>query len=202
MTHPLSRFAGGLLACAMLSSMPPAPTTAQTPRAEIWLDRPLANWNTAGAPVPTAPAANEPTAAVIRRCALKPPRTTAGERAVESAGWIPFWNVDHQLVRHDVEIVGGMGAADGMCRPLAYNLFVFVAGRFAGTLSPTPMDSRLDGSAGVVRAAPPLIAADFARYASGDALCCPWSRVTVRYGVERAPTGPLVIPQDIRTTRP
>jgi hypothetical protein len=40
----------------------------------------------------------------------KPPRSTRAERAVEAAGWIPFWNFDQQLVREDVEIVGGMRA--------------------------------------------------------------------------------------------
>jgi hypothetical protein len=167
-----------------------------------WLDRPLANWNTAGASVPTPPTGDEAVSAVIGRCKLQPPRTTAAERAVDAAGWIPFWNVDQQLVRDDVEVVGGMRAADGMCRPMHFHLFVFVGGRFAGTLSPVFMDSRQDGSPGAVRLAPPLISAEFARYAPSDPLCCPSSRVTVRYRIEQTPTGPLVAPTEIRTTRP
>ena len=70
---------------------------------------------------------------------------------MDSSGWIPFWNFDQQLVRDDIEILGGMRGGDGMCRPLNYNVFVFVRGQFAGALSPASMDSRLDSSSGVVR---------------------------------------------------
>jgi hypothetical protein len=174
---------------------------AQAPPSS-WLDRPLGNWNKAGDSIPKAPAANESNAAVVSRCKLAPPATTPAEQAVQAAGWMPFWNVDQQLVREDVEIVGGMRAADGMCRPMSYNLFVFVSGRFAGTLSPAPMNSRTDSSSGVVRSQPPAIAADFSRYTSTDALCCPSSRMTVRYRVDRLPAGPLVVPVEIRATRP
>jgi LppP/LprE lipoprotein len=167
-----------------------------------WLDRPLVSWNKAGGPVPRAPGGDEAIASVIRRCQLTPPRSTSAERAVDTAGWIPYWNVDQQLVRDDVEIVGGMRGADGMCRPLMYNLFVFVGGRFAGVLSPTPMTSRLDSSSGVVRLPLPAITAEFARFASTDPLCCPSSRVTVRYRIDRTAAGPVVAPLDVRTTRP
>ncbi len=89
-----------------------------------------------------------------------------------------------------------------MCRPVTYNLFVFVGGRFAGSLSPTPMSSRLDGSSSVVRLPLPTITAEFARYTSSDTPCCPSSRVTVRYRIDRSDSGPLVVPTEIRTTRP
>ena len=167
-----------------------------------WLDRPLASWNKAGDPVPIAPAADETNTSVISRCRLNPPRSTSAERAVDAAGWIPFWNFDQQLVRPDVEIVGGMRGADGMCRPVTYNLFVFVGGRFAGVLSPTSMVSRLDGSSGVVRLPLPNITAEFARYTQTDPLCCPSSRVTFRYRIDRTAAGPVVAPVDVRTTRP
>ena len=167
-----------------------------------WLDRPLANWNKAGDAVPRAPDGGETTASLISRCKLTPPRSTPAERAVEAAGWIPFWNVDQQLVREDVEVVGGMRGADGMCRPVLYNLFVFVGGTFAGVLSPTPMTSRLDGSSGVVRLPLPNITAEFARYTTADPLCCPSSRVTVRYRIDRSAAEPVIAPVEIRTTRP
>lgn len=167
-----------------------------------WLDRPLEKWNRASDPVPDAPAGDETTASVISRCQLTPPRSTAAERTVDAAGWIPFWNFDRQVVDEDVEIVGGMRGADGMCRPVTYNLFVFIGGRFAGVLSPTPMTARMDSSSGVVRLPLPAITAEFARYASTDALCCPSSRVTVRYRIDRTPAGPVVAPVDVRTTRP
>jgi len=124
------------------------------------------------------------------------------ERSIESAGWIPFWNFDLQLVREDVEIVGGMRGADGMCRPAAYNLFVFVRGQFAGLLSPTSMTARLDSSSGAVRMPLPVVTAEFVRYGSTDPLCCPSSRVIVRYRIDRTAVGPVVAPVDIRAARP
>jgi hypothetical protein len=175
---------------------------AQEPPAASWLDRPLTNWNKAGDRVPGPPAADEDRQSLIKRCELTPPLATPAEKAVDSAGWVPFWNFAQQLVREGVEIVGGMRAADGMCRPASYNLFVFADGRFAGVLSPTPMTSRLDGSSGAVRLPLPQLTAEFARYAPGDPLCCPSSRVTVRYRIDNTPAGPVVVPVDVRTTRP
>jgi hypothetical protein len=151
--------------------------------------------------VPAAPALAEAKAAVIGRCRLTPPRSTRAEQAVDAAGWIPFWNVDQQLVREEVEVVGGMGSADTACQPAAYNLFVFVGGQFAGTLSPVEMTTKADSSSGVVRMPLPLINAEFARYQNSDALCCPSSRVAVRYRIDRTPEGPVVVPVELRTTR-
>ncbi len=180
-----------------------APSAAtQNESAASWLDRPLASWNKPGDALPQAPSDDEAKEALINRCQLRPPRKTTAEMAVDGAGWIPFWNVDQQLVRDDVEVVGGMRAADSMCRPAKYNLFVFVGGRFAGVLSPSPMTSRLDGSAGAVRLPLPLVTAEFSRYTSTDALCCPSSRVTVRYRIDRSAAGAVVAPVDVRTTRP
>ena len=175
--------------------------SAQQPSAGSWLDRPLTSWNTPGAPIPSPRAAAEDKTAVIKRCGLKRPAATAQEKALDAAGWIAFWNFDQQLVRDGVEIVGGMSGADGMCRPADYNLFVFVDGRYAGTLSPEMMVSRTDGSSGAVRMPLPQLTAEFSRFAPTDPLCCPASRVTVRYRVDRSSAGPVVIPVDVRTTR-
>lgn len=183
-----------------------AVSAAQTPPVS-WLDRPLSGWNKAGAAVPPAPALAEAKAAVISRCRLTPPRSTRAEQAVDAAGWIPFWNVDQQLVREEVEIVGGMRGADAECQPAAYNLFVFVGDQFAGTLSPTEMTTKADSASGVVRMPLPLIhpkfviSAEFARYQNADALCCPSSRVAVRYRIDRTAAGPGVAPVELRTTR-
>ena len=134
-----------LLAAAILSSSFGA-SAWQVPAAS-WLDRPLTGWNTAGRTVPKAPAAKADKAQLIARCGLKQART-APEKALATAGWIVFWIFDQDLVLDGVEVVGGMSGADPMCRPVNYNLFVFVDGRFAGTLSPTAMMSRLDGDFG------------------------------------------------------
>jgi len=88
-----------------------------------------------------------------------------------------------------------------MCRPATYNLFVFVGGRYAGVLSPASMTSRIDSSSGAVRMPLPVITAEFARYTTTDPLCCPSSRVTVRYRIDRTAAGPVVAPVEVRTTR-
>jgi hypothetical protein len=174
---------------------------SQQAASQSWLDRPLSNWNTAGGSLPSPPKAEEAKASVTARCRLTPPLSTAAEQAVDAAGWIPFHNFDQRLAREDVEIVGGMAGSDGMCRPMQYNVFVFVGGRFAGTLSPIVMASRLDASSGAVRMPLPQITTEFARYAPSDALCCPSSRMTVRYRIDRTPKGAVVVPIEVRTTR-
>jgi hypothetical protein len=140
---------------------------------------------------------------IAKRCGLLPVlRGTPGERAVADAGWLPFHMFDRQIVQRDVEIVGGMAGADGMCRPADFNVFVFVNGKLAGTLSPEDMVSRLDGSISVVRLADDdTIAAEFARYAVPDPLCCPSARVTVRYRIDRKTTLPVVVPVSVQPTR-
>ncbi len=95
-----------------------------------------------------------------------------------------------------------MNDADGMCRPATFHVFVFVGGRFAGTLSPEPMTSRLDGSIGAVRIiSADLITAEFARYRAQDPLCCPSSRVSVRFRIDRTGPDAVVTPVEMRTTR-
>ena len=187
-----------LFGTTLLAQTPAAPTT--------WLDTPLANWNKPGAPIPAAkPAEDESIAALSTRCGYLPLlQTTAGERALVDAGWVPFRVFDKQIVDRDVEIIGGLAGADGMCRPMSFNVFVFVNGRLAGTLSPQMMESRTDGSiGGAIRlAADDTIQAGFARYLDKDALCCPSSHVTVRYGIDRKATPHVVVPVSLRVTRP
>ena len=110
---------------------------------------------------------------------------------------------DRQIVQRDVEIVGGLAGADGMCRPTQFNVFVFVKGQLAGVLSPSDMDSRTDGSigGGIRLAEDETIAAEFARYTGVDPLCCPSGRVTVRYRIDRMASPPVVVPVSIQPTR-
>ena len=82
-------------------------------------------------------------------CRLTPP-AGGPACAMAAAGWMPFNYFGQPITQDDVEIVGGMTGADGMCRPTRYNVFVFVAGRFAGTLSPALMTSREDGILGKI----------------------------------------------------
>ena len=176
---------------------------AQSPE-PTWLDRPMSNWNVPGHAMPRAMPSGETVAEIAKRCAFLPmKRSTPGERAVADAGWLPFHMFDRQIVQRDVEIVGGLSGADGMCRPVSFNVFVFVGGRLAGTLSPAEMASRSDGSiGGAIRLGDDdTIAAEFARYAEPDALCCPSARVTVRYRIDRKAATPVVVPVGVQPTR-
>ena len=188
------------LASAILFS---AVVAAQTPE-PTWLDRPMSNWNVSGRAMPRAAINGETISEIAKRCALLPvTRNTSGERMVADAGWLPFHTFDRQIVQRDVEILGGLAGADGMCRPVDFNVFVFVGGQLAGTLSPADMVSRTDASiAGGIRLADDdTIAAEFARYRETDPLCCPTGRVTVRYRIDRKATPPVVVPVSVQPTR-
>ena len=175
---------------------------AQAPPAS-WLDGPLSNWNSPGRGMPRAAPVNGSIAETAKRCAFPSVlRETPGQRALADAGWRPFHLFDREITQRDVEIIGGLAGADGMCRPLNFNAFVFVNGRLAGTLSPANMNSRTDGSIGVVRLAEDdTIAAEFSRFAQTDGLCCPSGRVSVRYRIDRTTTPPVVVPLNVRVLR-
>ena len=167
-----------------------------------WLDVPLTNWNDA-AKIPVAAVTDTETVAqVARRCGLPLLRETPAERILADTGWLAYLHVDRQIVQRDVEILAGMTAADAMCRPVNFNVFVFVGGVFAGTLSPVHMTSRTDGAIGAVRLSiDDAISAEFARFQDTDALCCPSSRVSIRYRIDRAARTPVVIPVGIQSLR-
>lgn len=168
-----------------------------------WLDRPLSNWNASGRALPRAMTSGETVAEISTRCKMTVLRNTVAERALADAGWLPMHMFDRQIVQRDVEIVGGLAGADGMCRPIHFNVFVFVDGRLAGALSPYDMDARSDGSigGGIRLAEDDTISADFARYISTDPLCCPSRRVTVRYRIDRKASPPVVVPVRVQATR-
>ncbi|HUP39068.1 MAG TPA: LppP/LprE family lipoprotein [Vicinamibacterales bacterium] len=191
---------GGEILVALLFATAAFAQTAEP----TWLDRPLSNWNKAATTLPRAVPNGETLADMMKRCAdMQTLRNTPGERALADAGWLPFHLFDRQMMQRDVEIVGGLAGADGMCRPVDFNVFVFVAGRFAGMLSPGDMSSRNDGSVGAIRLAEDdTIAAEFARYAESDPLCCPSGRVTVRYRIDRKAVPPVVVPVSVQATRP
>jgi hypothetical protein len=180
----------------------PTPTAAVAPGEDrSWLDAvPVAAWNAPGRPVPPAPppAGDPPT---VNRCAaqLRNP-ASAAEEAVALAGW----SLVAPTVRGDgVEVVLGASSVDGMCRPTGYQLLVFSRGRFAGTLSPRPMDSRTDGAADLPTVgAAGAVEAGFLRYAADDPLCCPSRISTVGYRVEQGAQGPVVVVGAVRTSAP
>ncbi len=169
-------------------------------RGPVWLDPATpARWNAAGAKVPPAPR-SAPGALLTGPCTaqLRQP-ASAADRAVAAAGW-RLLGASQRF--GDTEVVGGQSGFDGMCRPTGYQFFVFSGGRFAGTVSPGPMDSRTDGAAQVpVLGSARDLAVTFSRYTPSDPLCCPSSLTTVRYRVDDQPRGPVLLPVGATTTR-
>ncbi len=165
-----------------------APTLASADGA--WLDAPQpANWNAPGMAVPPAIPPEIP----------PDPRATARERvpetledqALAAVGWRLF--APYQA-GWGVKVLQATSSYDGMGRPWDYQAFVFVDGVFAGTLSPTPMDSRTDGALDRVTFFGDTLTAEFRRYTAADPLCCPSGNSTVQYRVERTPQGPRLVP--------
>ncbi len=169
----------------------PAPAGAAQ---QSWLDAPLTNWNPAGRPLPTAPrpdsGSRDPQCASRER---EP--ATAEDQQVVAAGWGLYSTYQ---AGWDVTIVSGTSDYDGMCRPMGYQVFVFLRGQYAGTIAPVPMASRADGALSDVHYfGGDQLTGTFVRYAPDDPLCCP-SRpsVFVTYRLVTTPNGPSLQPVD------
>jgi hypothetical protein len=99
-------------------------------------------------------------------------------------------------------MVRALSGVDGLCRPLGYQELVFHAGRFAGMLSPAPMDSRTDGAtAELFLFEESRIEVNYHRYADSDPLCCPSRSSRVTFEVRVADGRAVVVPT-AATTRP
>lgn len=159
-----------------------------------WLDQPLRNWNNGNGVVPNAPRTTVPIEGACRD-QIRTPETLA-ERAVTRAGWHLFGASQSYS---PVTIVTAMASVDGMCRPNQYNTFVFVNNRFAGTLAPQPVDSRTDGAFGKVQLFKETATAEFSRYTSSDALCCPSQTSFVSYEIETKGARPVVRAENVTT---
>jgi len=187
---------GALAWAAVLLAVGPA--RAQ-PGAPAWLEGTHpAGWNRPGAGVPEAPppAGDLPDVARCRNASARPPGD-AVERLVAASGWTLFGAAQEA---GGARMVSACTSVDGMCRPLGYQVFVFVDGRFAGTLSPRPMDARGDGSATAQRFLSPVsVVAEFSRYAPSDPLCCPSRFATVSYELRRTARGPVLVPTHVTT---
>src|SRR5262249_54568245 len=156
-----------------------------------WLDAdPPPRWH---ARVPIVPSAPRIDGNDDPRCRQSErPAETAEDKQVTAKGWRLFneyqggWNV---------KVIWALSSYDGMCRPWGYQVFVFVRGAFAGTLSPDAMNSRTDASLSSVQLAAPTVACDlliatFQRYGESDPLCCPSRRTLVRYRIDPATGAP------------
>lgn len=179
----------------LLASAVAVPSASGLAPRGSWLDAPLVNWNRPGRDVPPPPA-RPGDRADTPRCAhqVRPP-AGAEDRALLDAGWTPLGAL---TVMGELTLVRAASGVDGMCRPLGYQVFAFVGGRLAGTLSPVPMDSRRDGAATDLRVdAQERLRATFTRYAKEDPLCCPRRLDVVAYRVERGPAGALIVPVEV-----
>lgn len=169
-----------------------AVSNGQTP----WLDRPLTtNWNNGNGNVPSAPRNASP---IEGKCQeqIRTPESLA-DRAITRAGWSLFGATQSYGA---VTVVMAMASVDGICRPNQYNGFVFVNNRFAGTLAPAPVNSRTDGAIGrVILNNQRELIAEFARYTSNDALCCPSQSSLVSYSISTG-TRPILKADDVSTT--
>lgn len=161
-----------------------------------WLDQAKpASWNTPGLSIPAAPPKQ---GAVDPRCrtAARPAELEA-DRRLQAKGWDLFgaYEGGWQTV-----VIRATADYDGMCRPLQYQVFVFVRGVFAGTLSPKPMDSRTDGALSTVSLqSNGRVGAQYLRYTSTDALCCASKTTSVEFEI---PNGAAVVRPVSASTSP
>ncbi|HET7293233.1 MAG TPA: LppP/LprE family lipoprotein [Vicinamibacteria bacterium] len=158
----------------------------------LWLEAtPLPAWNKRGAEVPKAPPVEPPS---DPRCdGAARPAASKEDRAVVSAGWSL---VGAAQVFAGARLLLATAGHDGMCRPLEFQGFVFLGGRLAGLLSPTPMRSRTDGALVSARLlSETTVEAEFARYLDPDPLCCPSRTTVVHYRIEpgSGEEGPLLV---------
>lgn len=183
----------GALTIALLAVAP----AARLAQVASWLDEPKpASWNRPAAPIPRAPTLRDTN--TDPRCKeMARPAETAPDRRVRERGW--------QLVGAyeggwEILVIRATAGYDGMCRPRAYQGFVFVRGMFAGTLSPQPMESRGDGAVGQVFIQDGnRVVAEYLRYAASDPLCCPSRTTTVVFEVGKEM--PVVRPVSVSTSR-
>jgi len=184
-----------IVALLLLLVAPAAAVAAQT---ASWLDEEKpANWNKMRGPVPEGPAPDGD-AADTPRCKdqVRAPDTSM-DRSVTSRGWSL---IGPATTYGATSIIVANTSVDGMCRPRLYQAFVFVKGRFAGTLSPVPMNAREDGAENMVRVVSASeLTVQYARYADADPLCCPSRLTVVRFRVEQMRNGPIVIPVTAQT---
>ena len=196
-------------ALSLLLTLPAAHGLAQS--AGTWLDRPMQGWNSAGGAIPSARSLPVASSATLERCKVAaPPGLPAATPnqgsplagpSLPRAGWRPYLHQDRALARLGIEIIGGLTDMTQTCEPVSFNLFVFVDGRFAGTLAPAPMTTARDGAVGAVRiVSDTALTAEFARYAASDSECCPSSRVKVTYRIDRG-QAPIVTPVSSQTLR-
>ncbi len=184
----MARFSAALLAGLLTLASPAS-----------WLDHgsPV-GWNRPGGAVPDAPDPGGESATSERCRTVARTPTLDGDRAVHAKGWTLF---GPGQVFGGTEVLLATAGVDGMCRPVAFQGFVFSQGTLAGIISPHVMSSRTDGAALLVQLrSEDRLDVEFARYARSDPLCCPSRVTTVSFRVERTSDGPVLTPTEARTS--
>jgi heat shock protein HslJ len=175
-----SVYCNRLLFSVGLVSLTIALSATAQPVSKSWLDQPLTNWNKPPGGLPSLPRPAAATNVEACRESMREP-VSAAERAIVKRGWHLFGPVQSYST---VRLIMATSGFDGMCRPMGYQAFVYVEGRYAGTLSPQAMDSRTDGALVTARLlSATQINTEFSRYAASDALCCPSRNSMVTYKI-------------------
>lgn len=157
-----------------------------------WLDmKPLPNWNSRKRVILQT---KKISADELKRCsvAVRQP-TLPQDFLLTRKGWT-LVNAAHVFGK--TAVITTAEAFDGMCRPLKYETYVFVGNKLAGGLTPGPIDSRADGSViNVNLYSETEFIAEFARYRSSDALCCPYKTERVIYSINPDGRNFLLVPE-------
>jgi hypothetical protein len=154
------------------------------------------------AQTPPSPLTADSYARLETRCGTPQAPSSESISALRRARWVPFLHLDQAIARYGIEVVGGMTAPTPGCEPERFNLFVFVNGALAGTVSPAAMTPSRDGAAGAVRiTGADTLTVEFARYLPGDAECCPSSRDRVSYRIDKTSAGPTLVATGTRQLR-
>jgi len=170
----------------------------RSPQEKSWLDEPLTNWNHQGLYIPKP---EKPFLDPECRNELRGPATET-EKEVVHAGWLLSKGVQQPRAGSVTTVVVAYGATEGMCRPGLGQAFVFLNGRFVGTVSPRPSAARTTGDLEGVRiSSPASIEADFSYYNGDEAMCCPSRLRTVRYEIRDVGLDSVLVPIGQREQR-
>ena len=157
-----------------------------------WLDdKPLPSWNSRSRAILEAEKMPASEIAQCRKFVRQP--TSAADKALAKFGWTL---VGPAQVYGNTTVVSWAVGFDGQCRPRKFQTLVFVGNRVAGTLSPGPMDSRTDGAlVNVKMTSETTLTAEYARYKSTDALCCPYKIEAVTFVIKPDGANFLLTPE-------
>lgn len=165
-----------------------------------WLEKdPITNWNKAGENIPKAPKTDGllPTSKSCR--SLVRAANIDLDQRITSANWALFGSLQ---VFGKTTIIAGLAGFDSMCRPLGYQAFVFVNGRFAGTVSPIAMNARTDGSfKHIYLMQEDKILVEFDRYGLEDLPGTPSHTSYVTFLIKKTKKGPIIVPDNIVTKK-